>query len=155
MIWFFGGSTMFGFNVTDAETIPSQLVTFVMTNHYSLPRWKLSTSSALLFQFTGIQIVFQLLDEQPAPDIAIFFDGLNDFWLYNNTYYRETYFTKLASLFKEGVFELPSIHRQREQWKSKTIIFHLHKQILLLNNYLQVTELIKRKSTSIAFNPYL
>lgn len=146
-IWFFGGSTMFGFNVTDAETIPSQLVTLYGQTNHTASLKVVNFSVPYYFSLQEYKLFSQLLDEQPAPDIAIFFDGLNDFWLYNNTYYRETYFTqKLASLFKEGVSELPSNSSAERTVKSDKPLSAMQTDTLL-NNYLQATELIKRKST--------
>lgn len=152
-IWFFGGSTMFGFNVTDAETIPSQFAKLYGSTNNTQSLKVVNFSVPYYFSLQEYKLFSQLLDEQAAPDIAVFFDGLNDFWLYNNTYYRETYFTqKLASVFKEGVSELPSNPSAIRTVKSDRPL-SAGQTDTLLHQYLQVTELIKRKSAQHGIEP--
>jgi hypothetical protein len=78
-IFVFGGSTVFGYGLPDNETIPARL------EHHLRARG-LKEAQVYNFgmgSFTAIQecILFQsLLSENAAPDMAIFVNGLNDFY---------------------------------------------------------------------------
>lgn len=78
LIWAFGGSTMFGWGMPDALTLPAMLQQEVQALfpdrqvrvlNYGQPYW---FSSAELSAFVA------MLRDQPAPDVALFLDGLND-----------------------------------------------------------------------------
>lgn len=99
-IWFFGGSTMYGFNVTDAETIPS-----AFASAYSKDTLQTKTLQVVNFgipyyySYQESQLFRQMLLYKPAPDIAIFLDGLNDFHNYNISFSRKNFFSNsFASL---------------------------------------------------------
>lgn len=78
-IFVFGGSTTFGYGVADRETVPSHLQEKLrerLGSHvavYNFGRgYYYSTQERVLFE--------QLLLSGHAPNIAIFIDGLNDFY---------------------------------------------------------------------------
>jgi len=81
-IFVFGGSTVFGYGLPDNETIPARL-------EYHLRARGLKEAKVYNFgigSFTAIQegILFQsLLSDNVAPDMAIFVNGLNDFYYLN------------------------------------------------------------------------
>lgn len=95
-IFLFGGSTTFGYGVPDDETIASYLQEYLTSRLkrdvriYNFGRGHYySTQERILFE--------KLLVSGVVPDIAIFIDGLNDF--YYNT--NEPKFTKRLSEFVE------------------------------------------------------
>lgn len=77
-IFVFGGSSTFGYGVTDAETVPSYLQEILRENKYSQVavynfgqgRY-FSTQERILFE--------KLLLSGFKPDIAVFIDGLNEY----------------------------------------------------------------------------
>jgi hypothetical protein len=93
-IYFFGGSTMFGFNVADNETIPSTFARLyrqrvssgktIMVHNFAAPTYY---SYHELVQFSN------LIFKGHRPDIVIFLDGINDFWFAKTSYYDQTYFS--------------------------------------------------------------
>lgn len=104
IIWFFGGSTTFGFNVADAETIPSYFArqfydsidtnTSLEVHNYGVPYYYL---------YQEYKLFQHLLSFYKKPDLVIFIDGLNNFvykgytslnesWL-SNTYRNTTSLT--------------------------------------------------------------
>jgi hypothetical protein len=83
-IFVFGGSTIFGYGIPDNETVPSNLQTILAGQDreiavYNFGRaYYFSTHEMLLFE--------KLLLSGIRPDVAVFVDGLNDF------YHRDTDF---------------------------------------------------------------
>ena len=78
-IFLFGGSTVFNYGVPDDETIASYLQNLFLRNVcvYNFGRGNyFSSQERILFE--------RLLTDGYKPDIAIFIDGLNDFYYYNN-----------------------------------------------------------------------
>jgi lysophospholipase L1-like esterase len=106
-IFFFGGSTMYGWNLTDAETIPSQLLDVykkkypngksVRIRNYGIPYYY-SKQELMLFS--------KLVFEGERPDIVIFMDGLNDFYPSRMLYYDRPHFSyAMQQVFDEKMFE--------------------------------------------------
>ena len=79
-VFFFGGSTLFGYGVTDADTIPSQLQAVLASSGRSGPPcvynfgrgWYYSSQERVLFE--------RLLLAGSRPARAVFVDGLNEFF---------------------------------------------------------------------------
>lgn len=78
-VWFFGGSTMFGIGQRDEHTIPSEIARLaeddglaVVPVNFGVPAY-VTRQEAILFQ--------HLLTRRPAPDLVVFYDGLNDLGL--------------------------------------------------------------------------
>ena len=79
-IFVFGGSTTFGFALADNESIPSYLQECVRSRDPSRPvavynfarNGYFSTQEMILFQ--------QLLSAGLVPQVAVFIDGLNEYW---------------------------------------------------------------------------
>jgi hypothetical protein len=70
-VYFFGGSTMWGIGVRDAETIPSQFaaITGLRSENFGERGWVAHQSLMLLIQ---------LLQAGHRPDLVVFYDGAND-----------------------------------------------------------------------------
>ena len=86
-IWAFGGSTLFGWGVSDSYTVPSQLQAAlqdrmsqrqVRVSNYGVP-WYNSSHEVVLF-------ATELRRASRAPDAVVFLDGLND--LIHRIHYR-------------------------------------------------------------------
>lgn len=84
-VFLFGGSTTFGYGVSDNQTIASYLQANLLSGRdqsrpycvYNFGRGNyFSTQERILFE--------QLIISGYTPDIAIFVDGLNDFYYFNN-----------------------------------------------------------------------
>lgn len=93
-IFFFGGSTTFGFNVADGETIPSQFVQLYKNkypNGRSIKVYNYGTPT--YYSYQELMLLTKLLFEEKRPDIVIFIDGVNDFWFAKTSYYNQSYFS--------------------------------------------------------------
>ncbi|MCX5873687.1 MAG: SGNH/GDSL hydrolase family protein [Deltaproteobacteria bacterium] len=105
-IFLFGGSTAFGYGVTDNETIASFLQEILndskptrLARVYNLGRCSYISSQELIF-------LEKLIQSGIVPDVAIFIDGLNDFAHYKGV----PGFTKeLTKFMDEG--EIPEWKR--------------------------------------------
>ena len=82
-IFLFGGSTTFGYGITDDQTIASHLQEYLSNklnrgvSVYNFGRgYYYSTQERILLE--------QLLTSGYVPDLAIFIDGINDFYLNTN-----------------------------------------------------------------------
>ena len=105
-IYFFGGSTMYGYNVSDAETIPSQFL--------KLYKEKYPNGKSVRIRNLGIPYYFskqelllysKLLFEGERPDIVVFMDGLNDFYPSRMLYYDKPHFSyAMQQVFDEQIF---------------------------------------------------
>lgn len=93
-IFFFGGSTTFGFNVADNETIPSQ---FLQLYKAKYPQGKsvrvYNFGTPTYYSYQELVLFTKLIFEGQRPDIVIFIDGVNDFWFAKASYYDQTYFS--------------------------------------------------------------
>ena len=77
VIWVFGGSTVFGYGVKNDETIPAYI-------NKIFPDYKVINMGHASYYSTLERILFnEKLSEGLAPEIAVFLDGLNDFYYFN------------------------------------------------------------------------
>ncbi|MHC1725016.1 MAG: SGNH/GDSL hydrolase family protein [Syntrophobacteraceae bacterium] len=77
-IFFFGGSTSFGYGVSDEQTIPSQLQKYLNSHRKQSVRvYNFARGSYYLFQ--EMILLERLLSAGYKPDMALFLDGLNEF----------------------------------------------------------------------------
>ena len=93
-IYFFGGSTTYGFNVLDHETIPSQ---FVQVYREKYPNGKAvrvhNYGTPTYYSYQELMLFSKLVYAGHKPDIVVFLDGINDFWFATAAYYRQSYFS--------------------------------------------------------------
>jgi hypothetical protein len=104
-IYFFGGSTMFGFNVLDYETIPSQ---FVQLYKQKFPHRKsirvYNYGTPTYYSYQELILFSNLIYNGHKPDIVVFLDGINDFWFATAAYYRQSYFSYVfRQVFEKGL----------------------------------------------------
>jgi lysophospholipase L1-like esterase len=104
-IYFFGGSTMFGFNVLDHETIPSQFVQLYkekFPNGKSLRVYNYGTPT--YYSYQELILFSNLVYSGHKPDLVVFLDGINDFWFATAAYYRQSYFSYVfRQVFDKGL----------------------------------------------------
>ncbi len=82
VIFFFGGSTSFGYGVPDHETVSSHLQ-IILSQQLGIPVKVYNFGRAAYFS-SQERILFQkLLVDGHVPDMAIFMDGVNEFALYD------------------------------------------------------------------------
>ncbi len=104
-IYFFGGSTTFGFNVLDNETIPSQFVNLykerfpngksLRVHNFGIPTY---------YSYQELMLLSNLIYDGHRPDYAVFVDGINDFWFATSAYYRQSYFSYVfRQVFEKGL----------------------------------------------------
>lgn len=105
-IFIFGGSTVFGTNVTDDETIPSHIAKLLNANG---PAHQITNFGASAYnssqELTSLLIQ---LKQGNVPDMVIFYDGINDFYsryLYtytptNRTMYEDIIRIKLGDIWR-------------------------------------------------------
>ncbi len=83
-IFIFGGSTTFGYGVSDGETIPSRLQE-ILNSRLSAPFVKVYNFGCNSFFSTQERIFLEsLLLQGHRPDLVIFIDGLNEFFYIDN-----------------------------------------------------------------------
>ncbi len=92
-IFFFGGSTMYGVNVTDRETIAAAFV-----NEYKeqFPRGVsikvFNYGISAHYSYNELMLLSHLVYSGHQPDIVIMFDGLNNFLISNASFKRLPYY---------------------------------------------------------------
>lgn len=104
-VYFFGGSTMFGFNVLDHETIPSQ---FVDLYRQKFPKGKslrvFNYGTPTYYSYQELILFSNLSYNGHKPDMVVFLDGINDFWFATAAYYRQSYFSYVfRQVFDKGL----------------------------------------------------
>lgn len=92
-IYFFGGSTMYGVNITDRETIAAAFVSIykqqfpqgisIRVVNYGIPAYH---------SYNELMLLSHLIYSNQQPGIAIMLDGLNDFLMPDAVLNRRPYF---------------------------------------------------------------
>jgi hypothetical protein len=75
-VWFFGGSTMFGDGQRDEHTIPSEFARQAAEDGIRIEAVNFGLASYNNYQETLVFV--QALEELPPPDLAVFYDGANE-----------------------------------------------------------------------------
>lgn len=101
-IYFFGGNTMYGYNLGDDETIPSR---FLKAYQNENPARSVRVRNFGILHYYSKQelmLLSSLLFAGNRPDIVIFLDGLNDFYPSRMLYYDRPYFSYALQQSFEG-----------------------------------------------------
>jgi lysophospholipase L1-like esterase len=76
-VWFFGGSTMFGFDLQrDLHTIPSEVVR--IAEEAGVPVRARNYGSSAFSNFQETALLAELVTAGGRPDLVVFYDGIND-----------------------------------------------------------------------------
>lgn len=112
-VWFFGGSTMFGFDAQrDEHTIPSEVVRLAEADGRPIRARNYGGPGMTNYQET---LVFaQLVAAGERPDLAVFYDGINDIAL--------GLFNSLAHLDVAGEPGQLQSDRVRDGWVSAGLV---------------------------------
>ncbi|MGN6693385.1 MAG: SGNH/GDSL hydrolase family protein [Aquihabitans sp.] len=76
VVWFFGGSTMFGSNQSDARTIPSVFARLAAADGRPVQVVNFGVHAYTAYQ--EAQLLQQAVEEHGRPDLVVFYDGYND-----------------------------------------------------------------------------
>ena len=76
VVWFFGGSTMFGFGQRDEHTIPSEIVRSAAADGHRIEAVNFGTPTWAIWQEAAE--LDRRLAQGPPPDLVVFYDGCND-----------------------------------------------------------------------------
>lgn len=144
LVYFFGGSTTFGYNVADDETIPSQ---FVKNYAEKFPKGKnikvVNFSMLGYYSYQELLLFSQLLFTGRKPDIAIFIDGVNDFFFVRPAYERKPYFSHVLDRgFESRIFGINDLLR-KELEADLPGIEPKQFYTVLINNYIENMRNIK------------
>ena len=119
-IFFLGGSTTYGFNVTDAETIPSFFVGAYQEKYpQGRPIRVVNWGMPFYFSYQELILLTDQIFRDNKPDMVIMLDGLNDCLQANATYTRAPVFalgiqdlvrpgTATANSQQQDYYELPA-----------------------------------------------
>jgi len=93
-IYFFGGSTTFGFNLSDEETIPSQFVKLYKEKYPEGKSIRIRNfGTPTYYSYQELMLFTKLIYGGDRPDVVVFLDGVNDFWFAKASYYNQSYFS--------------------------------------------------------------
>jgi lysophospholipase L1-like esterase len=113
-IYFFGGSTMYGINIADRETIASAFVDLYKIKFpHGVSIKVVNHGVSAYHSYNELMLLSSLVYSGQKPGIAIMVDGLNDFLMPYAVQYRLPYYyyrLKLASKDKINFKELESIN---------------------------------------------
>jgi hypothetical protein len=76
VVWFFGGSGMYGFGQRDDHTIASEIVALAEADGIPIEAHNFGTPAYVNWQ--EVLLFSELLTERAPPDLAVFYDGFND-----------------------------------------------------------------------------
>lgn len=113
-IFFLGGSTMYGFHLTDEETIPSCLVrAYRLTHPNGRPIYVVNLGMPFYHSYQELIQLADLLFKDEKPDMVVMLDGLNDCLSVNDTYKRVPAF----AIGKGGSYQFESTNDQKDQFQ--------------------------------------
>ena len=76
VVWFFGGSTMWGWGQRDQHTIPSEVAR--LAERAGAPIEAVNFGQLAWMHWQEVLAFEQELATRPAPDLVVFYDGVND-----------------------------------------------------------------------------
>ena len=82
-IYLFGGSTTFGYGLPDSQTIASFLQTYIRDSLH-VPANVFNWGRSNYYSSQELNLFMKLTRESHPPQIAVFIDGLNDFFFYED-----------------------------------------------------------------------
>ena len=76
VVWFFGGSGMYGFGQRDDHTIASEVV--ALADEEGIPVEAHNFGTPAYVNWQAVSLFGRLVTQREAPDVAVFYDGYND-----------------------------------------------------------------------------
>lgn len=156
-IWFFGGSTMWGFNVTDEETIPSKFAQlYHTTDRYKKSLEVVNYGVRAYICFQEMKLLQDRLLYEQSPDLVIFLDGLNEVVSFPTPLHREPLYTGFMREYFKGTYPLArgkNIDDSIKHYYNKD-----HKRPvteiaeILFNNYTLTTDAVNQTAKAYAFD---
>lgn len=105
-IYFFGGSSLYGPDVTDSETIPSQFIKQCNASHPATSIRVRNFAVPMYYSKQELMLLTSLIFQGHRPDIVVFIDGVTDFGVPHMLYYDKPFFSyALRQTFEGKMFE--------------------------------------------------
>lgn len=158
-IYFFGGSTMYGFNSTDQETIASAFVKFYRLKY---PRGRsihvVNYGICGYYSYNELMLFSHLIYTGKKPHLAIFLDGLNEFLIIKAAENRLPYFYYRLKMGSQSTVDERQFARIVDSTQS---LFKIPTGILspgivdkLAQNYLENMNSVKRLASAHDVNTF-
>jgi hypothetical protein len=158
-IYFLGGSTMFGFNVLDHETIPSQFLTLYkqkFPNGKSVRVFNYGTPT--YYSYQELILLSDLIFKNHKPSLVVLLDGINDFWFVKASYYRQSYFSYIfRQMFTNGLRskgDFRFIDTADAMYKDPQNIPATEYYRTLIENYVENMKNIRMMADMVGARPY-
>jgi lysophospholipase L1-like esterase len=157
-IWFFGGSTMWGFNVADDETIPSKFAQRYRTaDRYKKSLEVVNYGARAYISFQEMKLLQDRLLYQQTPHLVVFLDGLNEVVSFPTPLHREPLYTGFMREYFKGNFPLARGKNINDSiTKFYTRDHHLpatEVANILLSNYMLTTDAVTQTAKAYGFTP--
>lgn len=134
-VFVFGGSTTFGYGVQDADAIPARLQ-FRLDGLPLIRKPRIYNFARASYTSTQERILFeQLLLGGTAPDLAVFVDGLNDFYFSDG---NPLFSDILSQLFRDGHYSPDGF------WRPLAVRFPLLKAADAILNYWRIESVFRK-----------
>jgi hypothetical protein len=113
VIWAFGGSTLFGWGLADEFSIPS-LLQVELQKRLPDRQVKVVSFAVPIYNSSQELALFAANLREGKPDMAFFFDGVNDLWFTLNQNSQTPLVEPLAAVWENNTYAIT--HPQQEGW---------------------------------------
>lgn len=157
-IWFFGGSTMWGFNVSDEETIPSKFAQlYKKASKYNKTLHVTNYGTRSYISFQEMKLLQDRLLYEPYPDMTVFLDGLNDVVSFPTPLHREPLYTGYMREYFKGNFPMArgkNINDSiKKHYQKQPQLSHKDISTVLFNNYNIMENAVNQTAKAYGFTP--
>ncbi len=120
VVWAFGGSTLFGWGLADNYSIPS-LLQIELQKRLPNRQVRVQNFAVPIYNSSQELALFAANLRDHKPDIAFFFDGINDLWFTLNANTQTPLVDPLAEVWEKNTYSIT--HPQQENWITVNPIF--------------------------------
>ncbi|MEZ4666862.1 MAG: SGNH/GDSL hydrolase family protein [Anaerolineae bacterium] len=113
VVWAFGGSTLFGWGLADNVSIPS-LLQVELQKHFPERQLQVVNFAVPIYDSSQELALFAANLRTDRPDVAFFFDGVNDLWFTMNANTQTALVDPLAAVWEQHTFEIT--HPEGGDW---------------------------------------